>query len=179
MKISLPAALCAFLLAFGAPAAANSASDMLAAVNAARAAEGQAALTLDERLSAAACRQARDLARRALHRMEDLSHQGSDGSRLGDRLRDAGYAFRAAAENLAAGVADPAETVRLWLASEDHRRNILTASFREAGIAHAGPTLSPGGDRVGPMEVWVLVLATPQAAGAPPTSANNPNDCRS
>jgi uncharacterized protein YkwD len=151
---------------------------MLAAVNAARAADGMTALTLDERLNAAACRQARDLAGNALHQVETLSHRGSDGSDLAGRLRDAGYRFRLAAENLAAGVADPAETVRLWLARDGHRRNILTADFRQAGIAHVGPRLSPGGNRMGPMEVWVMVLATPQTADERPPSANNPNDCR-
>lgn len=151
---------------------------MLGVVNAARAADGMTALTLDDRLNAAACRQARDLAGKALHQAGALSHRGSDGSDLAGRLRDAGYRFRTAAENLAAGVADPAETVRLWLASDGHRRNILTADFRQAGIAHVGSRLSPGGNRVGPMEVWVLVLAAPQSAGEQPRSANNPNDCR-
>ncbi len=148
---------------------------MLAAVNAARAGAGLSPVTMNERLTAAACRQARDLGARALHDVAALSHQGSDGSDLGGRLRDAGYGFRAAAENLAAGVVDPAETVRLWLASDGHRRNMLTAGFREVGIGHVAPRLSPGGNPIGPMAVWVLVLATPMGE---PIEAKNPKDCR-
>ncbi|MFN4284258.1 MAG: CAP domain-containing protein [Alphaproteobacteria bacterium] len=151
---------------------------MLDAVNAARVAEGLTPLAANARLDAAACRQAKDLGGRALHDVESLSHQGSDGSTLADRLRDAGYAFRAAAENLVAGVADPEEAVRLWLASDGHRRNILTPDFREAGIADVGPRLSPGGNRAGPMAVWVLVLATPAGAASAAGEAKNPSVCR-
>lgn len=180
-KIPVIGGMLALVLGLSAIAMAQSPSAapqrLLAAVNAARGAEGLAPLAANARLDAAACRQAKDLGGRALHDVESLSHQGGDGSTLGDRLRDAGYAFRAAAENLAAGVADPDETVRLWLASEGHRRNILTPGFREAGIAEIGPRLSPGGNRTGPMAVWVLVLATPLAPSGP-DQAKNPNDCR-
>lgn len=168
-------------LPLGAQSAAQSSatapSAMLAAVNAARAAEGLTPLMLDGRLNAAACRQARDLAGRALHDVEALSHQGRDGSTLASRLRDAGYAFRTAAENLAAGVADPGETTRLWLASEGHRRNMLNPAFGQAGAAYLGPRVSPGGNRQGPMDVWVLVLAAPIGAPADSSAAKNPRDC--
>jgi uncharacterized protein YkwD len=95
-----------------------------------------------------------------------LSHRGSDGSDLGDRLARTGYPFTMAAENLAAGVTTPDETVWLWSGSPGHRRNMLTAEFREAGIAH----LSGAGG-----EIWVLVLGTPQpaAAGRRPPEAPN------
>lgn len=165
------------------PAAAQSpnpprtAQGMLAAVNAARASEGLTPLTLEDRLGAAACRQARDLARRALYDVEALGHQGSDGSTLATRLQDAGYNYRTAAENLAAGTGDPQNTVRLWLGSEGHRRNMLNPVFREAGAAYLGSSLSPGGNRQGPMDVWVLVLALPLAANLPPPEAKNPKDC--
>lgn len=152
-------------------------SAMLAAVNAARATEGLRPLMPDGRLDAAACRQARDLAGRALHDVEALSHQGRDGSTLTDRLRDAGYAFRTAAENLAAGVADPRETTRLWLASEGHRGNMLNPAFSQAGAAYLGPRVSPGGNRQGPMDVWVLVLAAPSGAAADRSEAKNPRNC--
>jgi uncharacterized protein YkwD len=159
------------------PLPSTSPDAMLAVVNAARASEGLAPLTLDARLNAAACRQARDLAGRALHDVEALSHQGSDGSTLATRLQDAGYGYRAAAENLAAGARDPQETTRLWLASDGHRRNLLTAAFREAGAAYLGPRLSPGGNRQGPLDVWVLVLATPAGPQTETPEAKNPKDC--
>ena len=180
MTLRLIARFGAFL-ALATPASAAAPESMLAAVNRARVGEGLAPLTLNERLNAAACRQARDLAGRALFDVEALSHQGGDGSTLAIRLRDAGYGFRTAAENLAAGAADPQETVRLWLASDGHRRNMLNPDFREAGAAYVGPSLSPGGNRSGPMDVWVLVLATAIATdGAPAqdnSAAKNPRNC--
>lgn len=174
-------ALFGIFIALAAPAAAAAPESMLAAVNAARAGEGLTPLTLNDQLNAAACRQARDLAGRALFDVEALSHQGGDGSTLAIRLRDAGYGFRTAAENLAAGAADPQETARLWLASDGHRRNMLNPVFREAGAAYVGPSLSPGGNRSGPMDVWVLVLAAPMAsdgaAAQDSSAAKNPRNC--
>ena len=117
-------------------------SRMLALVNAARAENGLTSLSLEPRLTAAACRQARDLSRGGV-----LTHQGRDGSDIGQRVTQSGYAFAMAAENLAAGAPTPDETVRLWLASPGHRRNILTAEFRHAGIAYQAAG-----------QVWVLVF---------------------
>src|SRR5690349_1369782 len=123
---------------------------MLALVNAERAKEGQPPLALEARLNAAACRHARDLARGG-----PLSHRGSDGSDLTERVTWAGYPFAMAAENLVAGVATPDETVWLWSGSPGHRRNMLTADFRDAGIAHL-----PGAGG----KIWVLVLGLQRAA---------------
>lgn len=131
---------------------------MLALVNAARAESGLAGVVAEPRLAAAACRHARDLAKGG-----PLTHRGSDGSHLSDRLVGAGYEFAMAAENLAAGVTTADETVWLWLGSPGHRRNILTPDFRQAGVARL---TGAGG------EIWVLVLATPQASAAtiPPSA---------
>lgn len=115
---------------------------MLALVNGARADNGLMPLSLEPLLTTAACRQARDLSRGG-----PLTHQGRDGSDLGRRVTESGYAFALAAENLAAGAPSPEETVGLWLASPGHRRNILTAEFRDAGIAYQGPG-----------QIWVLVF---------------------
>jgi len=175
--VSLTTATLLLVTTLAASAQTAAPEQMLAAVNAARAAEGLTGLTLDLRLNAAACRQARDLAGKALHQLDALTHQGSDGSTLASRLRDAGYGFRTAAENLAAGVADPYETARLWLASEGHRRNMLNPAFGQAGAAYLGPRVSSGGNRQGPMEVWVLVLAAPSGASMDGAEAKNPRDC--
>ena len=121
---------------------ADAISRMLALVNSARAENGLMPLTLEPLLTAAACRQARDLSRGG-----PLTHQGRDGSDLGRRVSESGYAFALAAENLASGAPSPEETVGLWLASPGHRRNILTEEFRDAGIAYQGPG-----------QVWVLVF---------------------
>ena len=149
-----------FTSIWGAPAAEpeEKSRSLLALVNTARTENGLAALTLDPRLMAAACRQAQDLAQGG-----PLSHRGHDGSEVGDRVLQSGYDFASAAENLAAGVPTPDETVRLWLGSPGHRRNILTAGFDHAGIAN----IAKG-------DIWVLVLGTARTDRASQPAGQRP-----
>ena len=66
-----------------------------------------------------------------------FSHSGPEGNNIGDRVRDAGICYRAVGENLAKNfnVAEPVEAaVTGWMNSEGHRKNILTAEFRETGV---------------------------------------------
>lgn len=66
-----------------------------------------------------------------------FSHSGPEGNNIGDRVRDAGICYRAVGENLAKNfnVAEPVEAaVSGWMNSEGHRKNILTAEFRETGV---------------------------------------------
>lgn len=138
------------------------AARMLELVNAERAKDGQPPLAFEARLNAAACRHARDLARGG-----PLSHRGSDGSDLTERVTWSGYPFAMAAENLVAGVTTPDETVWLWSGSPGHRRNMLTADFRDAGIAHL-----PGAGG----EVWVLVLGLQRTTSETPLTAQKPRN---
>jgi uncharacterized protein YkwD len=87
-----------------------------------------------------------------------FDHRGPDGAGLSDRLVAEGYGFRLAAENLSAGIADPAAVVRGWMASAGHRRNLLEPAASEAGIAQAA---APPGGRFS--IYWALVVASPAA----------------
>ena len=116
----------------------------LAAVNAARASGGRAALVYDMRLEAAARAHGQDMAARGF-----FSHTGSDGSDIGDRLRRAGYAFCFGAENIAAGQRSLGEVMASWMGSRGHRNNILDRKAQAVGVARAA------GNR------WVMVLAAP------------------
>jgi uncharacterized protein YkwD len=78
-----------------------------------------------------------------------FSHVTPGGADLGDRLRRAGYgrpgAGWRAGENLGWGTgprATPAALVAAWLASPEHRRNMLRRSYRElgVGVARGEPT---------------------------------------
>jgi uncharacterized protein YkwD len=80
----------------------------------------------------------------AMVRRQFFSHVSPTGSTMLDRLRAVGYATDHRAwsigEALAWGVgarATPAETVDSWLASRPHRRLLLDADFRDAGIGVA------------------------------------------
>lgn len=51
-----------------------------------------------------------------------------------ERAEDAQYEFIALGENLAAGQADAAEVMRVWMESPGHRENILDEEWTEVGI---------------------------------------------
>jgi uncharacterized protein YkwD len=112
---------------------------LLTEMNRVRAEHKLAPLRADERLMRAAQRHAEDIARNGR-----LDHQGSDGSKLSDRAKRAGYAFARVAENLAAGYATAAQAVRSWLDSPPHRRNLLDPDIRDAGIGYVFRDGEPG-----------------------------------
>jgi uncharacterized protein YkwD len=114
---------------------------ILDAVNAARA-TGQTCgtrhfdpappLAWNGRLADAALEHSRDMAQ---HRY--FSHQGSDGSQVGERARLAGYQWRRIGENIASGQASPEAAVAGWLDSPGHCANIMHPGFTEMGAAYA------------------------------------------
>jgi uncharacterized protein YkwD len=53
-----------------------------------------------------------------------------------ERLQAAGYRFRFAAENLAAGSATPVRTMEQWMSSREHRANVLDRDARELGVGY-------------------------------------------
>lgn len=107
----------------------DEALDLLAGVNAVRREHGLPSLRFEPSLSKTAQDYARQLAA-----WGQLSHKGPDGSSLQSRLESQGYAFRLAAENLASGLIGAQETVGLWRDSPGHRKNMLLADVREAGV---------------------------------------------
>jgi uncharacterized protein YkwD len=73
-----------------------------------------------------------------------FSHTSLSGATFLDRIRRTGYLSGAfswmVAENLAwgsASLSSPARTVRAWMHSAGHRRNILTGRFVHIGIGVA------------------------------------------
>jgi len=120
-------ALAAVLMS--APAAADMPDAMLAAVNAYREEHGLRPLEADPVLANAAQAHAENLAATAT-----FSHEGPDGSTLAERVDRAGYLYRVIAENIAAGRRTAAETLAQWIDSEGHRRNLLLADVRQAGV---------------------------------------------
>ncbi|RWA16096.1 CAP domain-containing protein [Mycolicibacterium brumae] len=117
---------------------------VLAQINDDRAAGGCGPLTMNGRLVAAAQRHADDLASSGA-----VSHSGGDGSTVGSRIQDAGYAAGGWAENIYRGGGDP---VSGWMNSPGHRQNMLNCSYTEAGLAQSG-----GGD----MTYYVADFASP------------------
>lgn len=113
-----------------APALADPAQSVLAAVNQVRAKAGCPALKMNAKLAAAAKAHAKAMAVQNF-----FGHKGKDGSKFSSRIKRQGYKYRAAAENIAAGQTSPAQVVGNWLESPGHRRNILNCRLRDTGIA--------------------------------------------
>jgi uncharacterized protein YkwD len=127
-----------------APATSGSVLDqVLDHINAARADEGLAALSLDTSLSKAS----------ALHnqRMIDgcgLSHQCSGEGGIGDRFSDQGVRWSSAGENIGFGFAGAADSEIVKAANglcdsmlaevppeDGHRKNLLSKSFKRIGLS--------------------------------------------
>jgi len=130
--------------------------DMVRAINAERARNRLEPLRLDETLS--------HLAEFYACRLADgdfFAHVDPfDGSTVDTRAVDFGYAFHKIGENLAAGQRTVEQAVADWMASADHRRNILDPAYTEIGVA-----VKEGGS-LGPY--WVVEFGRPVSAGADP-----------
>jgi uncharacterized protein YkwD len=123
-------------------------------VNGFRAANSEPPLTSHRYLDRAAGRHAK-----AMADQDFFSHTGADGSIIGQRVSEAGYNWRLVAENIAAGIKDPARVVASWIDSPGHRKNMLLPGLRHAGLAHVRRDPDPG--RLSYGDYWVLVLAAP------------------
>lgn len=82
-------------------------------------------------LATAAKRHSKDMAENNF-----LSHTGSDGSSPFTRIRDAGYPYRTAGENVAAGYPSAQAVFNAWMGSSGHRQNMLNGSFCELGVGY-------------------------------------------
>jgi uncharacterized protein YkwD len=102
-------------------------------------------------LMAAASLHSLDMAQR-----RSLGHDGSDGSSAGERITRAGYEWRAAGENVAAGQRDAETVVAGWLGSNGHCATLMDARFTETGVAFAQ---APGQD---PPVYWTQVFGAPR-----------------
>lgn len=86
----------------------------------------------------------------------EAGHEGSDGSNAGQRITRAGYVWRAAGENVAAGQPNAESVVAAWLESPGHCSTLMAPWFTETGIAFAEV---PSKD---PPIYWTQVFAAPR-----------------
>jgi uncharacterized protein YkwD len=124
---------------------------VLCLVNRERARHGERALVDVGSLSAAAQRHTEEMAFG-----DYFAHASLNGGTPAQRMRAAGYLsgarFFQIGENIAFGtgvLATPRAIVAGWMASPDHRANILDARFRDTGIGASAhpPAALAGGQR--------------------------------
>jgi uncharacterized protein YkwD len=135
----------------------------IAEINAVRSANGLSQLAPSPALGDAAVWMAKDLALRT----SNFSHVDSVGRGPYRRALAFGYpADEGLAENIVIGIAAPEHAVEGWLASSNHRHNLLTEAWHTVGIARYR-------DDSNPWEwFWVAVFGTQdQGSGTPAASS--------
>jgi uncharacterized protein YkwD len=101
-------------------------------VNAERAKARARPLLLEPRLDAAAQHHARDMLLRGY-----FAHASPEGKTVRQRAEAAGYRWHAVGENIAEGQLSADQVVQAWMASPEHRRNILDRDFIHMGLGLA------------------------------------------
>jgi uncharacterized protein YkwD len=146
------AAIAALAAAPASPAPAGTAATLttldaavVAQLNRVRADHGLAPLRLDRGLTQAATAHSSEMLADGY-----FSHDSANGSPFSTRVRryygPVGHGFWSAGENLlwATGSMDAARAVAMWMASPDHRANILAPQWRDVGIAALAESDAPG-----------------------------------
>lgn len=90
------------------------------------------ALVWDARLEAAAAQHSQDMSSNG-----HFAHRGTDGLDTGDRVRRAGYDWRAVGENLARNQVSVKQVISDWLESPGHCRQMLSPTYLEMGAARS------------------------------------------
>lgn len=108
-------------------------------------------LALSAVLNRAALIHSQDMAARKF-----FEHQGSDGSKVSDRVTRVGYKWRTVGENIAIGAETTEAVVQGWLDSPGHCANMMSTGFTEMGIAFVVDRKSDAGI------YWTQVFATPR-----------------
>lgn len=98
-------------------------------VNAERAKESLAPLTLNAKVSAAAQVRAKEI-------VTSFSHTRPNGSSFATALKEQNISYRRAGENIAWGQKSPEEVVNAWMNSSGHRANIMNENFTSIGVGY-------------------------------------------
>ena len=120
-------------------------TQVLAELNAIRRRHGLVPLKLSRPLGAAAVAHSRAM---GVHGFFD--HDSRDGTEFWERVRryygPNGHGSWSVGENLlwSSGTLDAKSALRMWMNSPGHRKNILTARWREIGVSAVGVRSAPG-----------------------------------
>jgi uncharacterized protein YkwD len=107
-------------------------AEVVTIVNQERAKVGCPAVTVDDRLTAAARAHSADMAARNY-----FSHTTPEGVAFATRITNAGYRWSGAGENIAKGQRTPQEVMTSWMNSDGHKANILNCGYKNLGVGVA------------------------------------------
>lgn len=122
--------LFSFGFAFTAWASGIAPADVIALANSSRAKEGLKPLSENARLSEAARNKAEDMLKN-----DYFAHTSPKGITPWSWIKQEGYQYKAAGENLAINFTDAKEQHSAWMKSASHRANIMNAQYQEIGVA--------------------------------------------
>lgn len=132
-------------------------TDLLQDTNTARNANNVKSLKLNPSLAKAAQAKANDMALRNY-----WSHNTPAGNPPWVFVEAQGYHYQKIGENLAAGFSDSQATINGWIASPEHRENMLDPLFTEVGFGFANnPNYTSTGNN-GPMTIVVAFYGEPE-----------------
>lgn len=142
-------------------------SSLLAATNSERQKARVTTLSPNEQLNAAAQAKAEDMVTR-----DYWSHQTPDKKEPWVFIANTDYDYVKAGENLAYGFDSSAQTIKGWMTSDTHRKNMLDPEYEEVGFGFAN---SKNFNDSGPATVIVAMYAKPanQAGLLASTTPNN------
>lgn len=112
-------------------------SQIIAKTNEARTKAGLPELSTNTKLTTAAQKKAEDMVASGY-----WAHFAPSGKTPWDFIREAGYEFTAAGENLARDFDSIDPVISAWLASTSHAENLLSKNFTELGVGVAQGTIS-------------------------------------
>ena len=126
-------------------------AELLREVNVQRELSGKPPLRLDNQLTAAAQKHAKNMSK-----IFFFDHLSPDGRGVVERVTEEGYPWRAIAENIGAGLSFPKSMVKAWMNSRDHRDNLLSGEFNDVGIGYSQPLKNER--EFSHSDYWVLVF---------------------
>ncbi len=125
---------------------------MLDRVNSERRRQRLPALSPSVALDRVAQAHAEDMLERSYY-----GHKSPDGLTVRERALRGGYRLRFVGENIASGQSTVDEVMDGWMASDEHRPNILSKVYTEAGFG-----LAIGKNKGGVQIIWVQVFGRPR-----------------
>jgi len=106
-----------------------SSEQLLLLTNQERQKEGNSALVLNEQLAQAAAQKAQDM-----FEYNYWAHNSPTGKTPWVFIKSSGYRYVYAGENLARGFSTPEDVIKAWMASPDHRANMMSSNYQDVGF---------------------------------------------
>ncbi len=121
-----------FLLPRKVQASSINSQNIIDFTNSEREKNGLDTLSISNILASAAQEKAQDMISRGY-----FEHTGPDGKKPWDWIKNAGYSYIYAGENLAIDFRSAEGVVKAWMESEAHKDNIIDSDYKEIGIGVA------------------------------------------